>query len=147
MSERTTLRVCTDANFVLKLVVKEDGSQRVRDLWTSWTSNDVEVVAPSLLWYESTATLRKHVYRGTLSQREAEEALSALFRLRLSTVYSADMHRVAWEIATRLGEPTAYDAHYLAVAQQFGCPFWTADKRLYHAARSLLPDTHLISAG
>jgi predicted nucleic acid-binding protein len=45
----------------------------------------------------------------------------------------------ALELAVRFNRPAAYAAHYLALAEHLGCPFWTADERLYNAVRPDLP--------
>ena len=38
--------------------------------------------------------------------------------------------------------PAAYDAHYLALAEMAGCPFWTADERLYDRVHAELDWVH-----
>jgi len=53
-----------------------------------------------------------------------------------------DLHNRAWQLATQLNRPTAYDAHYLALAKILDCEFWTADQRLVNAAQSTLPWVH-----
>ncbi len=48
--------------------------------------------------------------------------------------------------ASQLKQNAAYDAHYLALAESFGCELWTADERFYRAATRWLrrrqPDLH-----
>jgi predicted nucleic acid-binding protein len=34
--------------------------------------------------------------------------------------------------------PTAYDGHYLALAEHMNCPFWTADERLFNVVHDKL---------
>ena len=74
-------------------------------------------MAPLLLRHEITAVLRKKVYRKQLSKEIAAAALSAA--LNLSTVEYVDvptLHPRALEIACQHDLPTAYNAHYLALA-------------------------------
>ena len=54
----------------------------------------------------------------------------------------SDLHVRAWELATKLNRPTAYDAHYLALAEELGCEFWTADTRLHNAVKDTLSWVH-----
>ena len=42
--------------------------------------------------------------------------------------------RAAYAWAERLGQSRAYDAQYLAVAEQEGLELWTADRRLVRNA-------------
>jgi len=128
----------------LKLAVPEDGSAHVERLWEEWSAQECEVVAPALLWYEVTSVLRNRAHRGALEIDEAKEALDTLLGLPVAIVSPPDLHQTAWELATVLNQPAAYDAHYLAVAQSLGCPFWTADGRLYRVVAGLLSDIHLI---
>jgi predicted nucleic acid-binding protein len=66
-------------------------------------------------------------------------ALQKALAFNVSLVGFPDLHLHAYELATEYNRPTAYDAHYLAVAKWLGCDFWTADERLYNAVRSLAP--------
>jgi len=134
---------CVDANIIIKLVVEEADSDQADALWESWIRNDVQVISPSLLCYETTAVLRKKVYRNQLSESIAEKALSAALNLldqQVSLVVSTvELHRRAWKLAHRLNRPTAYDAHYLALAETESCEFWTADERLYNSVKEKFP--------
>jgi predicted nucleic acid-binding protein len=130
---------------VLKLAVPEEDSERAQERWEQWAQQGTEVVAPPLLWYEVTSVLRNQAHRGRLTLDESSEALEALLSLNISILSPADLHRTAWELATRLDQPTAYDAHYLALAQELDCPFWTADHRLYQATRDTQPGVNVLA--
>jgi predicted nucleic acid-binding protein len=54
------------------------------------------------------------------------------------------IHERAWQLATEFGRPTAYDTHYLALAEHLGCPFWTADQRLFNAVSDKLEWVHFL---
>ncbi|MCC7354088.1 MAG: type II toxin-antitoxin system VapC family toxin [Anaerolineae bacterium] len=130
--------VCIDASLLIKLVVPEPLSDRADALWGRWIRDSVEVVAPRLLHYEVTAVLRRRVHRRLLNEAEARAALDAALALELTLVDPDDLHARAWEMARRLGQPTTYDSHYLALAESLGCPFWTANERLCNAVRTSL---------
>ena len=38
-----------------------------------------------------------------------------------------------------LKRTATYDSHYLALAEHLDCRFWTADERLYNAAKDQFP--------
>ena len=48
------------------------------------------------------------------------------------------MNLRALEIMQRFALPSAYDAHYLALAEARQCECWTADERLWNAVRNAL---------
>ncbi len=131
--------VCTDANLVLRLALPQEGYQQARALWQRWRQEGQEIVAPLLLRYEITSVLRNHVYRNLISLEQGRRALSRLLALPISFYTASGLHQLAWELATQLGRPNAYDAHYLALAETLGCEFWTADIRLYNAVKEQLP--------
>jgi len=54
--------------------------------------------------------------------------------------------RRAYEIATLLELPTAYDAQYLAVAERYECEFWMADERLHNAVSSRFPSVQWLGS-
>jgi predicted nucleic acid-binding protein len=49
------------------------------------------------------------------------------------------LHQRALDLAERFSLPVAYDTHYLALAEQLGAEFWTADRKLVRAVQSALP--------
>lgn len=131
--------VCVDSSIVLKLVLNEPDSCKAEALWLNWLKTGQIPVAPPLFPFEVTAVLRKHVARGSITEENGRVALdkALAFRVRLSTFDA--LHKRAWDIAIQLNRPTAYDAHYLALASEIGCEFWTADARLFNSAKASLP--------
>lgn len=137
--------ICVDSNLVLKLAVSEEDSAVVERLWDSWGSGSTERVAPSLIWYEISSTLRNRVHRRSLTADDATNALEKLLQLSISSWVHPELHRAALSIANQLDRPNAYDAHYLALARELGCPFWTADERLYNSAKQSFPELHWLA--
>lgn len=120
------------------MLIQEEFTDQARSLWSLWIESDTEVIAPLLFPFEVTAVLRKKVYRNLIQQEEAESVLREALEANIGFLYPPGLHRRAWELATRLNRPTAYDAHYLALAEMLGCEFWTADRRLYDAVHEEL---------
>jgi len=78
--------------------------------------------------------LRRAVWEKMIDDAQLERALDLMEALELEPVYpSAQLSRVALDWAARLGQSKACDGHYLAVAEQLGADFWTADRRLANA--------------
>jgi predicted nucleic acid-binding protein len=84
------------------------------------------------------AAVRKNVYRGILSAQQAEEGLHLLSRQVIQFHLDDALIRRAYELATQLNRPTAYDSQYLAVAERLKCDFWTNDEKLFNAVRQQL---------
>ena len=57
-----------------------------------------------------------------------------LLESRLELHYQPNLHVRAFQLASQLKQSAAYDAHYLALAESFGCELWTADEKFYRAA-------------
>ncbi len=125
-----------DASLVVSLITSEANSPIVLALWRRWLAQEVYLLAPDLWRYEVVAVLWKKVRRGELTQAEAHTALEQALTCGLDHVQPTGLHAAALDLAARLSLPATYDAHYLALAQMVGCPLWTADARLYHAARA-----------
>ena len=137
-----TLSICVDSGIAIKLVVQEPDSALAEAIWQSWLRDGQLLVAPPLFSIEITAVLRKLVYREILTVPQGQEALNKALAFDVTLLDNGNLHQQAWNLAAQLNRPTAYDAHYLALAQQLGCDFWTADRRLYNAAHQTLPWVH-----
>lgn len=131
--------VCLDASIVLKLALPEPDSLKAVQLWQSILHSNNQVIAPSLFPLEITAVLRKHVYRRTITESHGLASLQRLLNLQIHIQTFPDIHLRAWQLATQFNRPTAYDTHYLALAEHLGCEFWTGDERLYNTVKPQLP--------
>ena len=139
--------VCIDASVLIKLVIEEAGSNLVDRLWEEWIVSGVQVFAPTVVRYEVAEVLREKARRGQLSQVLAHSALAAALKMEgLELVDSVDLHLRAWEVASRLGLRTFYDAAYLALAEMRDCELWTANRRLYRSVKDKLDYVRLTSA-
>ncbi len=134
--------VCVDSGLAIMQVLREPLSDLADALWADWNRHGVTVIAPLLWGYEVTSVIRKNTFRKLLAPEDEEGALDALLRLPVELRQPADLHQRAWTLAHRFNRPAAYDAHYLALAEMAGCPFWTSDERLFNAVQAELSWVH-----
>ncbi len=123
--------ICVDANLVLRFVARQE-DEVITNLWHRWRIEERSFVAPMLLRYEVTNALHRLRRAGTLTDAGAHEALRSAIDLPIKLHADAELHDGALGFAARFDLPAAYDAHYLALADQLGVEFWTADRRLAH---------------
>lgn len=97
---------------------------------------EVTLIAPTLLPYECTNAILKAVRQQRIKHELARQMLSRLTALGIGTV--AVDPGLAFDMAHRFGR-SAYDAAYLALAEQEQVPLITADERLYNAVKDALP--------
>ena len=88
------------------------------------------LAAPDLLRVEVLSVLRRHVARGTISARQARNALTDLLALPVFAYPTVPLLPRCWELR---GNVTAYDATYVALAEALGCVVITCDARLANA--------------
>ena len=86
--------------------------------------------APELIDAELLSVLRRLVLTGKLLESQALQALSTASRLGLRRHATRSLWPRAWELRTNL---SAYDALYVALAEQLQAPLLTADARLARA--------------
>jgi len=91
---------------------------------------DQSLHAPHLIDVEVAQTLRRYVTTGQLASMRGREALEDLGELPLRRYPHAPLLPRVWELRSNL---TAYDATYIALAEEIGAPLLTADRRLASA--------------
>ncbi|MHB0874854.1 MAG: type II toxin-antitoxin system VapC family toxin [Anaerolineae bacterium] len=96
----------------------------------------VQLIAPTLLPYEYTNAFLKALRQRRLTPDLVERILAQLAALGIGTVVVDPA--LALRYALQFGR-SAYDAAYLALAEEEGVPLITADERLYNAVKEALP--------
>jgi predicted nucleic acid-binding protein len=125
-----------DANLIAALVLPLPYSDQATQKIVDWKRAGFELLAPVLLEYEIAAILRKALVAQWLTTDLALEAIGKILTLNLQCLApTAHLHERALRWAERLGHSKAYDAHYLALAEQKGIELWTADRRLANGAQ------------
>lgn len=136
--------VVVDASLALKWVEEEPYSAEASVLLKDWQHRRLRMLAPALFAYEATNAIAKRVKRRQLTLALAKQRLSALLENGPRLEHDTAVNIRALEMMDRFSLPSAYDAHYLALAESRGCECWTADERLWNTVKKDLPWVHWI---
>lgn len=90
-------------------------------------ARDVHWAAPEHLVVEVFSAVRGRWLGQRISEKRAEEALSAMGDATIDLVAAAPLLNRMWELRSNV---SGYDAAYLALAESFDCALVTADARL-----------------
>jgi len=125
--------IVLDASAAIDWLLQTPGGQRVEQ---RIYSRNESLHAPHLLDVEVTHVLRRLQREGTISDRRAGEAVKDLIDLRITRYPHVVLLPRIWRHRHNL---SAYDAAYVALAEELGAPLVTRDSRLAgasgHAAR------------
>jgi predicted nucleic acid-binding protein len=132
--------ICVDASVAVKWIMEEERSDRADGLYNATVEAGQPIIAPPLLPLEVTNILRQRMRaQSRISLVTATEFLDAFLALPIEYHNPAGLHHQALVLADAIGLPATYDAHYLALAEHFGCELWTDDQRLMRQVESSLP--------
>lgn len=134
--------ICVDANIAVE-VITATAPSRIVGLWEDWLQRRDLLVAPRLIRYELVNVIFKSRRAGAISESTATDLMTAMLELPIMLHDTESIHHRALWLASRFNLPATYDAHYLALAEELNCEFWTADKRLAGAVRDELDWVHL----
>lgn len=127
------MRLVVDASVAVKWLLIEDHSVEAIRL----TRPGYTLLAPSLLWIEAIATLRKRLRRGQLSWEGFRNGLDDIESWDVTAHGVVPLGRPAADMAVTL-DHAFYDCVYLALAERERCPVVTADRQLHaKVARSV----------
>ena len=96
------------------------------------------VRAPHLVDVEVVSALRRQVIAGGLTSAAAQGALGVWRRLGMIRYAASPLMDRVWELQSTI---TAYDAMYVALAENLDCALVTADARLSGASGPRCPIT------
>jgi len=128
-------RIVIDASVVLKwYLADEEYSEKALGLLDQYVSDELDILAPSLLEYEVINGLIIAKKRGRIQEDKILLAADGFISLELSLkdlslYYPKVIHYC--KVCNR----SAYDASYLALADEEKIPLITADKGLFNAVK------------
>lgn len=135
------MSVVIDSNLLVRTATSSaDGAVISRQL-RDWRRAGEALHAPWLLRYEVANALARYVAMGELSQEDAEAAWGQIERLGMTVAFHdvSDGPRVI-AIAQTLKRKNAYDAAYIALAEELETDVWMIDGPLArNAAETSLP--------
>lgn len=119
------LSIVIDSSALVEVLLR-----RSRAVALSEILADTEKVAPDLIGAETVSTLRRLEQQGNVSTERAEEAIADLLDAPIQIVKTSGLLERAWQLRHVL---SAYDAVYVALAEDLGCELVTLDGRLTRA--------------
>lgn len=112
--------IVIDASVGFEIVTRtEKGLEMARHI-----SGPVHV--PELFDIEVIQTVRRHRYRNEIDENRAASAIDYLEALPAERHSHLALRGRIWSLRDNV---TAYDAAYLALAEQLDCDFWTRDRK------------------
>lgn len=136
--------VVIDASLAVKWLIEEQDSDKAHALLESWVTEEVTRIAPFLMPFEVANVLHRRVLRGEFSISESALMMTRLLGSRLRFHHSPNLHVRAIELASKFNQGAVYDAHYVALAEEFNCELWTADRRFHRIASPTIGNLHWI---
>ena len=133
-------KIVVDASVVVKWFVEEKYSKEALIIRDSFTEGLIDIIAPSLLYFEVLNALK---YSGAFGEDELKKVARILEDYQF-TVYElrGAYAEKAVEIAMRKGI-TIHDASYVALALIEGVELYTADEKLLTKTQDMEMAKHL----
>jgi predicted nucleic acid-binding protein len=131
-------RAVLDASVIVRAVIDE--AHDAREWVEQLRDARAEVIAPDLVYAELANAFARYVRTDAVELERAIHLLASIVELPLDVRANRTVCGLACSLAIQEGL-TAYDAHYLALAEAEDAVLVTADRRLAAAAsRSILLD-------
>ena len=128
--------IVLDAGVVVPLILPHPLGGAVEQRMRHWKREYYRLVSPCFMPVEVVSALRQAVYAGKFDSRQALEAVEIVMSLGIEWMTpGGDGLQSALRWAERLGQSKAYDAQYVALAEQLGAELWSADQRLINALK------------
>lgn len=119
------MTIVVDASAVTELLVVSDPARRTSIV--DAIGDDAHWIAPEHLLVEVVSALRGRWLGGHLSKTDFERAVAAIARFEFDVWPTPPLLPRMVELAANA---SAYDAAYLALAEELGCHLVTADRKL-----------------
>ncbi len=133
------MRVVVDANVAVSLAIDPARAAVIAEHLRAWARARATLHAPALFRYEVASALTRGVVAGELTQSDATVAWERIVGMPI-VLHELRQGPAVIEIARQLRRQSAYDAAYVALAQELDAEVWTLDGPLArNATGSSLP--------
>ena len=132
-----------DCSVAAKWVLPEPDRPLARGLLDRYVAGEISLIAPDLLLVEVASLLAKRCRRKQLVADQAREAFDFMSRSAPQLFDTRPLLSRALDLSLRY-QMSLWDCVYLALALERGCPFLTADRRLFRAGTGRHPALQLI---
>ena len=131
-------RIVIDASVAFKWYLDDENlGTKALNILTHYISNEINLMAPSLIEYEVMNGLKIAQKRGRIDKKTLQIAIEGFFYLEISLFNASHFSNKVLDIVNSQNI-SSYDANYLALAENEKTPFVTADKVLYNKVRKKL---------
>ena len=126
-----------DASVAIKwLNPREVLADKARVLYADYEQGQFSLLVPAFWDYEVVNGINKAIARGDLTKQEGHEAIALLLAMQAQKV-PLPSPQESYNLARKY-QRSVYDSWYLSLAEETGCEFWTADRKLYNAVKDSL---------
>jgi predicted nucleic acid-binding protein len=130
-------KLVVDASVAIKwLNPSEAFADRANTIRDEYEHGQISLLVPAFWDYEVANGINKAVARGDLSEQEGREAIALMLAIRAQRT-PLPSPQESYDLARKY-QRSVYDSWYLSLAEETGCEFWTADRRLYNAVKDHL---------
>jgi predicted nucleic acid-binding protein len=129
------LTAVLDSNLVVALALDEKRAPAVEKRLRAWEDAGEPMHAPSLFRFEVANALTRNIAAGRIDSSDAKVAWQRIVAIEISLHGLVDGPAVI-AVAGKLKRESAYDAAYIALAQELDAELWTLDGPLARNAAS-----------
>lgn len=133
------MTVVLDSNVAVVLALDIERAPAIAERLRTWKEADEDLHAPSLFRFEVANALTRSIAAGKIDSADAKVAWQRIVAMEISLHGLVDGPAVI-AVARKLKRENAYDASYVALAQELDAELWTLDGPLArNAAGTDLP--------
>lgn len=133
------MTVVLDSNVAVALALDAERAPAIEARLRAWEDAGESLHAPTLFRFEVASALTRNIVAGKIDAADAKVAWQRIVAIEISLHGLTDGPAVI-AVARRLKRESAYDASYVALAQELDAELWTLDGPLArNAAGSGLP--------
>ncbi len=131
-------RIVIDASVALKWYLDDENlGTKAINILNHYISNEIDLLAPSLIEYEVMNGLMIAQKRGRIDKKSLQSGIEGFFNLEITLFNASHFHAKALDILSFF-DISSYETSYLALAENEKAPFMTADKVLYNKVQKKL---------